>query len=737
MSEKLEGLYQEARKSLKAKNYTRASDLLRQILLIDENYKDASRLLAQTVKLRRRRWYNHPLLWGGLGLVTLVALTFWLAPRLGPLVIWLARIPPVTRTTIITAIPTTLMTPTLSPTSTPFPLTWKRISMFQELPRDTISAMVIDPNDTEVMYIGTENAGVYKSIDGGGSWQPVHNGLARAAIYTLVMDPRDSKILYAGTRFGGVYKTTDGGQIWQAINAGIDIHLNELAIIVMDAQNSQHLYFTQATAIYETQDGGLSWQNVKDGSGRCPYSFVGLVADPTDSNILYTADWGESIGSINCQGGVYKSTDSGRTWTITNFRSESGEIQLNTLWIEPTAGQTLYIKSGWTGMLWVSNDKGGTWMESNSSNCTALVFDSQDLLTAYCGNWAHVMKTTDGGKTWGLESNPGVETPNLMAISPQDRNTLFWGGAGLNISTDGAKTWEKHGSGLGGSSWELKIPPISSSVLIAQVLDTRIFLSKDGGRSWETIGSGRSLSFDPSGKNLYSLDNNRYLTISTDDGTTWEPISLPAANPMAFVVHPVNLNRVYALYSLFSPPYIYYSDDLGKTWQGSKNMQDIKDPRLFFDHDQGTRVYAVGDLQISRSNDSGLSWQNCADSAMMLWASKSDMRAVVDFRNSDSLYVATRGNGIVASSDGCQSWQTSNTGLGSLFVNTIAIDPNHPDTIYAGTDGGAYASFDTGETWNEINDGLLGATVVYSIVIDKDSNVYAATPYGIFKLGLK
>lgn len=95
------------------------------------------------------------------------------------------------------------------------------------------------------------------------------------------------------------------------------------------------------------------------------------------------------------------------------------------------------------------------------------------------------------------------------------------------------------------------------------------------------------------------------------------------------------------------------------------------------------------------------------------------------------------------SKDGCASWRSSNIGLSSLFVNSIAIDPNNPNIIYAGTDGGAYVSFNSGQTWDEIsdgrpwgeiNDGLLGALVIYSISVDKDSNVYAATPYGIFKL---
>jgi hypothetical protein len=75
------------------------------------------------------------------------------------------------------------------------------------------------------------------------------------------------------------------------------------------------------------------------------------------------------------------------------------------------------------------------------------------------------------------------------------------------------------------------------------------------------------------------------------------------------------------------------------------------------------------------------------------------------------------------------------TRSGAASFNTIALDLRNPDRVYAGTDNGAYVSFDGGKSWNGINDGLLGALVIYSIVVDpRDSSVYAATPYGIFKL---
>jgi hypothetical protein len=109
----------------------------------------------------------------------------------------------------------------------------------------------------------------------------------------------------------------------------------------------------------------------------------------------------------------------------------------------------------------------------------------------------------------------------------------------------------------------------------------------------------------------------------------------------------------------------------------------------------------------------------------------------IDPRDDDLLYLAARVDGVQVSRNGCETWGPSNNGLGSAFVNSIAIDPGNPDALYAGTDSGAYVSIDGGASWGEINDGLLGATVVYSIVVDPQSNVYAATPYGIFQLEVR
>ena len=110
-----------------------------------------------------------------------------------------------------------------------------------------------------------------------------------------------------------------------------------------------------------------------------------------------------------------------------------------------------------------------------------------------------------------------------------------------------------------------------------------------------------------------------------------------------------------------------------------------------------------------------------------------ETRAVIDPNTASIIFVATRGSGITMSKDGCQSWVSLNA-LEGRFVNSLFIDPNNSGTLYAGTDLGALVSFDLGTTWGEINDGLPEATTVYSIAVDKDSNVYATTPYGIYQL---
>jgi photosystem II stability/assembly factor-like uncharacterized protein len=403
-------------------------------------------------------------------------------------------------------------------------------------------------------------------------------------------------------------------------------------------------------------------------------------------------------------------------------------IGWNTLRIEPTAGQTLYISSA--DKLWVSNDKGETWIESNQNSCNVLAFDTQDPLTAYCGLNNGVIKTVDGGKQWSILANPAIGDPHALVISPQDRDTLFIGASGLFASTDGGVTWIRKGSGLSGGRFDLKIYPQNSSTMYAEDAACRLYRSTDGGRKWEFFtDQGCGLAFDAGGELMYRSGGDVLLS-SNDAGNTWTRSSFPQSM-QSVVAHPSIPGRIHAICQTNVPSCIYTSSDYGQTWPKSMSFYKLTSTGMFFGDSSGERLYvASGDFFFYASDDFGESWKQYEDGAIL--ANSVTTRLVIDPLDSDHVYLATQGRGVLVSTDGGQNWQESNNGLGSLFVNTLGIDPNKPGTVFAGTDGGAYISYDGGETWGVVNDGLLGATVVYSIVVDSESNVYAATPYGIF-----
>jgi hypothetical protein len=105
--------------------------------------------------------------------------------------------------------------------------------------------------------------------------------------------------------------------------------------------------------------------------------------------------------------------------------------------------------------------------------------------------------------------------------------------------------------------------------------------------------------------------------------------------------------------------------------------------------------------------------------------------------NPGDFYVATA-DGLGITRDGCSTW-IEPRGLDARHINSVAINPEIPEYIYVGTDAGVYISYDVGDNWGKVNDGLLGALVIYSVSVDPNNpdNVYVSTPYGIFKLESK
>ena len=307
----LEQIYTDAKSALKAREYDRARDLLTSILAVDENYRDTSRLLAQTVRLRRRRWYNHPVLWIVIGLAVVIGLGIVIAPKLqGSLS---RQIPsPTYQPTVAQPLQSTAVS-SPTPAPTPIPLSWSRLNLTQFLPRATIHAIAINPSDPDMIYVGTLDAGVFKSIDGGISWQPAQNGMGGASIDTLVIDPQQPDTLYAGVYQDGLYKTIDGGANWMSLGPEFTSTWGENSIILIDLSDHQHLYYATGPYGFESQDGGKNWSRFYQ---TCPEVIGSLLLDPEDQSLYSAKGWDDNV----CTSGVYQSSDHGRTWTLVGLK---------------------------------------------------------------------------------------------------------------------------------------------------------------------------------------------------------------------------------------------------------------------------------------------------------------------------------------------------------------------------------------------------------------------------------
>ncbi len=471
----------------------------------------------------------------------------------------------------------------------------------------------------------------------------------------------------------------------------------------------------------------------------CPRSgniLENIITNPLDGDILYAAH----SGAPECAAGLYNSMDGGRTWTFTSLQVE--DIRSIFVEINSRGDDFLYVsqEKGDIKVLYISSDGGITWRQLPYS-CSIMTRHPQGGVIGI--SFGALRKTQDGGQTWKTISRPYTNHVDSMAISTSNPEIIFLSGRGrLYFSNNGGISWEERGNGLPVGRFEIKTSSGDVSTLFAYPWDTwfrnyfsPLYRSDDNGRIWELLTkTGYGLFFDADGKTIYRY--GEFLQRSTNNGLTWDSLVVPETANFEGGANRVFANPIQEgeLYNIQPGGNIYRSLDGGTTWGDYSFItgeREIEHVVLDF-NSEGIPRYLFFTEGSYGSLDGGHTWNRCAEGAINIYPP--DSHQVIDPQIDSHLLFAQVDGGVIESRDSCASWQPKNSILDSLNVNNLVKDPNNPYTVYAGTDGGAFISFDFGQTWGEINNGLLGATVIYSLVVDNDSNVYAATPYGIFKL---
>jgi len=234
-------------------------------------------------------------------------------------------------------------------------LRWIRLDTPDFIPDTELTTLVIGHMNTELIYTSAGGTVLYRSTDGGIGWDYLQTPMS---VSKLAIDPQNDSILYMiGGGLGNIYKTINGGNTWQLINTGLNPNTLYRQIVV-DPLNPSTLYLcsmdSQNGGIYKTVDRGEHWYLLNEGG--LPQGGVFLIAvDPVNSDNVYIV--------LNLfYSGIYKSTNGGKTWT--NYTNGLENTILNQLVVDPGNPDTLYAGDGGYGdhLFYTSTDGGQNWV---------------------------------------------------------------------------------------------------------------------------------------------------------------------------------------------------------------------------------------------------------------------------------------------------------------------------------------------------------------------------------------
>lgn len=253
---------------------------------------------------------------------------------------------------------------------------------------DTLSPRVIavSQSNPEVIYAGTYEMGIHKSVNGARSWKAMNNGIADLRIRALVLHPQDDQIVFTGTEGSGVFKSVDGGNSWIEINSGLIDKVIRWLVINPDAPDT--LYAGTWHGVYTTRNGGKNWS--ANPNGLYDVDVRVLALDPTNSKIIYAGTQPR---------GLFRSMDGGVTWTA---GAEPLTEHIESMAIDPVKPSHVYV--GTKAGVFISKNRGDDFRTAGlrwSNHAWCLIFDPKTSPpTLYYGGVGGVLKTINEGRWW-------------------------------------------------------------------------------------------------------------------------------------------------------------------------------------------------------------------------------------------------------------------------------------------------------------------------------------------------
>ena len=647
--------------------------------------------------------------------------------------------------------------------------TWQRLETgippaWEDKPA-TISALIFafDGSVLAGVSYGREDGGgvVYRSADGGETWQPVGSGLSEYSLFTLATVPGQSLSFYAGTD-GGLweFEVAQGGPAepgtWES---GGPRGGRAQALAVSPAFASDGVAFTGAwfygrpstetgLGVLKSTDGGQTWQPSSSGMENVYYSSAvhayAFSPDFAADRTVFAATWG----------GLFRSTDGGENWRWLTRLYGGPPGSIIAVAVAPdyaTSGHVLAGR-GWGGV-GVSRDGGINWTVNYSVGAGVIAY-SPDFASdgmAFAGSYGGLQKTSDGGITWTLVLTQPVFA---LAVSPQfgTDGTLFAGGNSLYISDDGGTGWIS--TTIAADVSTIQALAISPAFADDQTLfagtNRGLYRSADGGATWEPVAgypglTVLSLAISPGWPDhpVLLVGTNLGVYRTTDGGITWtrgQGLATLSAWPISFSPA-ANL-----LLSGASSHGIYGSTDDGVTWlpmgfQEWGSYYSVPDIAISPAYADDRTLFAAWGSGISiggaiyRTTDGGATWERVYSTDHI-----GQLAISPQYAEDQTVYVAGFSPRIMRSTDGGATWNpVGNWPSGANPITMrVALPPNYPadSTVFAGGQG--FWRLPPGATEWEPASGLDSRYSVISIAVSPNyaaDQTLLATAYGFVEPG--
>ena len=586
-----------------------------------------------------------------------------------------------------------------------------------------ISRIRVHPRDADIVYVAalghafgpSEERGVFRSKDGGATWERVLHRSEKAGASDLSMDPGNPRIIYAaiwealrtpweftsGGPGSGLFKSTDGGDTWSELTAkpGLPDGLKgRIGVATSPAKTDRvwALVESEQRGLFRSDDGGSRWERVSEDRNlqQRPWYYSHVFAHPTDPETVYV---------LNLK--MWKSTDGGRNFTqVTTPHGDNHD-----LWIDPR--DPLRMIEGNDGGACVSLDGGGTWSSiynQPTSQFYHLTTDNQFPYRVYATQQDNTAisvpsRSLKGAIRWADCYPVGSSESGHIAVRPDDSNIVYSGAIGSSpgggdslLRYDHATgqvriitVWPEYESGLGVKdhkyrfqwTYPIVISPHDPNVLYAAA--NIVFRSEDEGTSWESISPD----------------------LTRGDVTKMEPSGGPITLDTTYVEH------YGTIFAFAESPH-----ERGVFWAGSDD----------------------GLVHLSR--DGGETWDAVTPGDIPEWT-RIDIIEVSPHDPATAYLSATRYKlddlrpFLYKTSDYGASWVQITDGIpDDDFTRVIREDPVRPGLLYAGTETGAYVSLDGGGSWEPLR-GNLPTSPVTDLAVKGDELVAATNGRSFWIMG--